>query len=107
MTEVIFLLDAHNLARHEATSSISLRSSSRPTFPLNNPSPLKKGNGGISGSLFFCQVSALDHLTWAQLALPCHGQPDVLGKGCGSLPAWVIPYRLRAILLPAKVVNAL
>lgn len=49
MTEVIFLLDAHDLARHEVTS----HSSGHRLFPLNNPSPLKKGNGGISGSLFF------------------------------------------------------
>lgn len=35
------------------------------------------------------------------------GSPTVLGKGRGSLPARVIPYGLRAILLLAQVVKSL
>lgn len=103
MTEVIFLLDAHDLARHEVTS----HSSGHRLFLLNNPSPLKKGNGGISGSLFFFVRSLLwSHCRGHSLRGRAAGSLTVLGKGHGSLPARVIPYGLRTILLPAQVVNA-
>lgn len=41
MTEVIFLLDAHDPAQHEVTGSISLHSGHQRLFLLNNPSSLK------------------------------------------------------------------